>query len=289
MAGYWVFGMLCALPLTRTKRAPAGLKMLPSIYEELFSLRGKTALVTGGAKGIGAMLSHTLVQAGCHVVIVARSAETGKRWVSQLAQYGSCAFVQHDLASAEGIETLLPKLEGCTERLDILVNNAGTFNAQPLGAVMAAQWDDLLGLNLKIPFILTQALLPYLEAAGTAHNPSRVVNIGSIGGLMPQSNGAYAYGCSKAALHQLTRMLASDLGSRHINVNAIAPGFFPSDMTAGFFEAFPGLEQNILENIPAGRFGTPQDIGGLLIFLCSRAGAYLNGSVTALDGGYLGR
>ena len=105
---------------------------------------------------------------------------------------------------------------------------------------------------------------------------------------MPQSNGgAYAYGSAKAALHQLTRMLASDLRARNVNVNAIAPGYFPSDMTAGFFQAVPGLREKMLASIPARRFGSAEDIGGFVIFLCSRAGAYLTGSITALDGGLL--
>lgn len=262
--------------------------MHPTIYDELFSLAGKTALVTGGAKGVGALISKTLVRAGCHVYVTGRSREAGKRLVDEMAEHGSCTFVQQDLTSTHQIQALVKKLAGKTATLDILVNNAGGFSAEPIGSVSASTWDDVMGLNLRSPFLLIQELLPLLASNASNADPARIINIGSIGGLMPQSNGAYAYGCSKAALHQLTRMLASDLRSRNINVNAIAPGFFPSDMTAGFFDAVPNLEQTMLEKIPAGRFGTQEDIGGMVIFLASRAGAYLTGTITALDGGILG-
>jgi NAD(P)-dependent dehydrogenase (short-subunit alcohol dehydrogenase family) len=262
--------------------------MASNIYEELFSLAGKTALVTGGAKGVGALISKTLVRAGCQVFVTGRSREAGERLVDEMAGHGSCTFLQHDLSSPEEIQALVKDLAGRTSSLNILVNNAGTFNAEQIGSVSDKSWDDLMGLNLRTPFLLIQELLPLLCAEANNADPARIVNIGSIGGLMPQSNGAYAYGCSKAALHQLTRMLASDLRSRHINVNAIAPGYFPSDMTAGFFEVVPNLEQTMLEKIPAGRFGNQEDIGGMVIFLASRAGAYLTGTITALDGGLLG-
>jgi NAD(P)-dependent dehydrogenase (short-subunit alcohol dehydrogenase family) len=261
--------------------------MPSTLYEELFSLAGKTALVTGGAKGVGALISRTLVRAGCTLFVTGRSREAGERLVDELSAHGSCTFLRHDLSSAEEVQALARDLRERTDALHILVNNAGTFGGAPLGSVSSQSWDELMGLNLRSPFLLIQALLPLLEAQASNADPARVINIGSIGGLMPQSNGAYAYGCSKAALHQLTRMLASDLRGRNVNVNAIAPGYFPSDMTAGFFEAVPNLEQTMLEKIPAGRFGSQEDIGGTVIFLASRAGAYLSGSITALDGGFL--
>lgn len=262
--------------------------MPSTIYEQLFSLAGKTALVTGGGKGIGALISRSLVRAGCQVFITGRSREAGERLANELAAEGRCTFLQHDLSSTEAVRALADDLGARTASLQILVNNAGTFSAEPLGSVSSQSWDDLLALNLRTPFLLTQALLALLEAKASNDDPARIINIGSIGGLMPQSNGAYAYGCSKAALHQLTRMLASDLRGRNINVNAIAPGYFPSDMTAGFFEAVPNLRETMLAQIPAQRFGSEEDIGGAVIFLSSRAGAYLTGSITALDGGLLG-
>jgi NAD(P)-dependent dehydrogenase (short-subunit alcohol dehydrogenase family) len=127
--------------------------------------------------------------------------------------------------------------------------------------------------------------MPQLRAASKPGDPARVINIGSIAGLWTKSNFAYAYSASKGALHHLTRVLASDLTKLGVNVNAIAPGFFPSDMTAGFFEAVPGLEQQTIDAIPAGRLGTPEDVGGAVLFLTSRAGAYVSGAVIPLEGG----
>lgn len=261
--------------------------MTPNIYHELFSLAGKAALVTGGAKGVGALISQTLVRAGCNVFMTGRSRSAGERLVDELSPHGSCTFLQHDLSSVEGIQALATDLAQRRSSLHILVNNAGTFNAGDIGSVTSQSWDELMALNLRTPFFLVKELMPLLTADADNDDPARIINIGSIGGLMPQSNGAYAYGCSKAALHQLTRMLASDLRSRNINVNAIAPGYFPSDMTAGFFDAVPDLEQTVLQRIPARRFGTQQDIGGMVIFLSSKAGAYVTGTITALDGGFL--
>ncbi|WP_150304820.1 SDR family oxidoreductase [Pseudomonas saliphila] len=261
---------------------------MPSIYEELFSLTGKTALVTGGAKGIGAMITRTLIRAGCTVFMTGRSQAAAEDLAAELGSDAPLIFLQHDLSQPQGIQAVSAELSKLCPRLDILINNAGTFNAAPLGDTSNDSWDQVMGLNLRAPFMLVQALLPLLEAAGSDAEPARIINLGSIGGLMPQSNGgAYAYGCSKAAIHQLTRMLASDMRSRNINVNAIAPGYFPSDMTSGFFDAVPNLRESMLAQIPAGRFGSAEDVGGMVIFLASRAGAYLTGSVTALDGGLL--
>lgn len=262
---------------------------MPTPHADLFSLAGKTALVTGGAKGVGALIANTLVRAGCSVVVTGRSREAGERFIAQLpTDARGCAFLQHDLATTKGIEALGADLSQKHSALHILVNNAGTFDAGSLDTTSAERWDAVMALNLRTPFFLIKTLMPLLAAEATNADPARVVNIGSIGGLMPQSNGgAYAYGCAKAAVHQMTRMLASDLRSRNVNVNAIAPGFFPSDMTDGFFKAVPGLKENMLASIPAHRFGSAEDIGGFVTFLCSRAGAYLTGSITALDGGFL--
>lgn len=261
--------------------------MSSSLYNELFSLEGKTVLITGGGKGLGAQISRVLARAGCKVFIVGRSRESGENLVKELSEHGFCHFLQHDLSSPVEIQALAEKLGQHTNSLDILVNNAGTFNAEPMGDVSVERWDELMALNLRSPFFLTQELLPLLKASASNEDPARIINIGSIGGVMPQSNGAYAYGCSKAAVHQMTRMLASDLRSQNINVNAIAPGYFPSDMTAGFFAATPGLEDTLVKQIPAGRLGNQQDIGGLVVYLSSLASAYITGTITTLDGGFL--
>jgi NAD(P)-dependent dehydrogenase (short-subunit alcohol dehydrogenase family) len=258
-----------------------------TILEDLFTLKGRTAVVTGGAKGIGAMIASALVHAGCEVFIVARSVAAGEKLAQQLSAHGRCHFLACDLADANQIADLGAVLKGRLKSLDVLVNNAGIFSASDIPGSTAAQWDETMAVNVRAPFLLVQTLLPLLEAAGTERGPARVVNIGSIGGWGPQSNSAHAYGASKAALHQLTRMLASDLTGRKINVNAIIPGYFPTDMTAGFFDAIPGLYDIIIDKIPAHRLGSAEDIGGTVIFLCSRAGAYLSGSITLLDGGLM--
>lgn len=256
------------------------------ILNQLFSVAGKTALVTGGAKGVGAMISSALVRAGCKVIVVSRSPEHGERFAAGMAQHGDCVFLAHDLASVDGVRAAAADVARLAPRLDILVNNAGAFSASAIDTVDTGIWDRELALNLRAPFFLSQLLLPQLKAAAAAgDDPARIVNIGSIAALWAKSSQAYAYGVAKAGVHQMTRMLAADLAASRITVNAIAPGFFPSDMTAGFFTAVPGLREQVVDSIPARRLGTPEDIGGAVIFLCSRAGAYLSGAVLPVEGG----
>ncbi|MEH6759089.1 MAG: SDR family oxidoreductase [Parasphingorhabdus sp.] len=258
--------------------------MTASLYS-LFSVEGKTALVTGGAKGVGAMIAQTLVEAGVDVIIAARDAAQGEAFVASLKGTGKAAFIAADLGSIEGVEALADNVKTRCDTLDILVNNAGIFSAGAVEEAKADQWDREMGLNLRAPFFLAQALLPLLKAASKDNDPARIINIGSIGALWGKSsNGAYAYGSSKAAVHQLTRMLASDLTAQGVTVNAIAPGFFPSDMTDGFFNAVEGLKEQMEGAIPAGRLGSKEDVGGAVIFLCSRAGAYVSGTVLPLEG-----
>jgi uncharacterized protein (TIGR02118 family) len=250
---------------------------------DLFALRGKTAVVTGGAKGVGAMISASLANAGVRVIIVSRDVEQGAAFAETLPK--DAIFLAHDLTTMNGIEAAAAEIAKLAPELDILVNNAGLFSAGPIDAADPEQWDREIGLNLRTPFFLAQALLPNMRKAASDGDPSRIVNIGSIGGLWGKSsNGAYGYGASKAALHQLTRMMASDLTVDGININAIAPGFFPSDMTDGFFAAVPGLKDAMIEGIPSRRLGSAEDIGGAVIFLCSRAGAYVSGTVLPVEG-----
>jgi NAD(P)-dependent dehydrogenase (short-subunit alcohol dehydrogenase family) len=256
-----------------------------TILDELFSIAGKVALVTGGAKGVGAMIAAALVRAGADVHVVSRSAAEGEAFAASLKGPGRCTFHAHDLASMGGVKAAAEAVQARTGKLHILINNAGVFSAGPIEGVDADGWDRDLAVNLRAPFFLTQTLLPQLQAAASPGDPARVINIGSIAALWARSSSAYAYGASKAGIHQLTRMLASDLTRRGITVNAIAPGFFPSDMTDGFFEAVPGLKNQMIEGIPAHRLGTPEDIGGAVIFLASRAGAYLSGAILPVEGG----
>jgi NAD(P)-dependent dehydrogenase (short-subunit alcohol dehydrogenase family) len=256
-----------------------------SFTGQLFGVQDKVAVVTGGAKGIGAMISTALVKAGAHVIVVSRSADQGRAFADELSRQGRCSFMAHDLATIDGVRAAAGAIAALAPRLEILVNNAGMFSAGPVEDAEEARWDAELGLNLRAPFFMVKLLLPQLLAAAKPDDPARVVNIGSIAALWAKSSSAYAYGAAKGGLHQLTRILASDLTVRGVNVNAIAPGFFPSDMTRGFFDAVPGLEDQMIAGIPARRLGTPEDIGGAVIFLCSRAGAYLSGSVLPLEGG----
>ncbi len=252
----------------------------------LFDVSGKTAVVTGGAKGVGAMIASALCEAGADVIVLGRDEAAGKDFVAGLeGARGTCRFVEADLASNEGVAAAAREIAGLADKIHVLVNNAGAFAAGPIEDANQQSWDSLMALNLRAPFFLIQALLPQLKAAAVAGDPARVVMIGSIGALWGRSsNGAYAYGASKAAIHQLTRMLASDLTAGGINVNAIAPGFFPSDMTDGFFSAVPGLKDQVVAGIPAGRLGTAEDIGGAVLYLASRAGAYVSGTVLPLEG-----
>ncbi len=256
-----------------------------SILDRLFSVAGKTAVVTGGAKGVGGMISRTLVEAGADVLIVGRGAEAGKAFAAGLDGPGQATFLAHDLGTADGVQGAAADIAGRAGALHILVNNAGMFSAGPVEQADAGQWDREMGLNLRAPFFLSQALLPQLKAAAKPDDPARIISIGSIGALWGKSsNGAYAYGASKAAIHQLTRMLASDLTGQGITVNAIAPGFFPSDMTDGFFSAVPGLKDQVVAGIPSGRLGSAEDVGGAVLFLSSRAGAYVSGTVLPVEG-----
>ena len=250
---------------------------------DLFTLAGKTAVVTGGAKGVGAMISAALADAGVRVIIVGRDGEQGRAFAADLP--GGAVFIAQDLTGIEGITAAAAEISALASEVHILANNAGVFSAGPIDAADPVQWDREMGLNLRAPFFLAQSLLPCLRAAAAPGDPARILNIGSIGGLWGKSsNGAYGYGASKAAIHQLTKMMASDLTAEGINVNAIAPGFFPSDMTDGFFDAVPGLKDAMIAGIPSRRLGTAEDIGGAVIFLCSRAGAYVSGSVLPVEG-----
>ncbi len=259
---------------------------MPSIdIAGLFSVAGKTVLVTGGAKGIGAMITRCLVVAGCRVLVAGRGRAAADSLNHELAEYGGFEFIECDLVHDEQRADLVRTVQDRCTQLDALINNAGVFHAPPLGSVTEKDWSTVMNLNLQSPFLLIQALAPLLEKAGTTEDPARIINIGSVGGLLGKSyGGAYAYGCSKAAIHQLSRTLASDLCARNINVNAIAPGYFPSDLTAGLI-ADAEIERAVLDSIPAHRFGGVTDVGGTAIYLISRASAYLTGSIIALDGG----
>ncbi len=250
--------------------------------ERLFGLGGKTALVTGGTRGIGMMIARGLLQAGAHVVLSSRKADACEHAVAALSAFGEVRAVAADLSRQDECQRLAADVLARTDRLDILVNNAGATWGEPLETFPAAAWDRVLDLNVKSPFWMVQALLPALRKAGTQDDPARIINIGSIDGIHVSPMTTYSYSTSKAAIHQLTRVLAKELGPQHITVNAVAPGPFPSKMMAATLEAFGDA---IAASAPLRRIGRDDDMAGIAIFLASRAGSYLNGAVIPVDGG----
>jgi NAD(P)-dependent dehydrogenase (short-subunit alcohol dehydrogenase family) len=254
---------------------------------DLFSIQGKTALVTGGSRGIGFMIAGQLLAAGAaRVYICARRAEACQAAAAELsgAAAGDCVAVPCDVGTPEGVETLAGAIEAREERLHILVNNAGIAWGAPVDTHPIEQLDRVLQVNVRAVFHCTQRLLPLLRAAGSAEDPARVINIGSVDGLTIPFWPNYGYSASKAAVHMLTRHLAHALVGDHITVNAIAPGLFPSRMTRAVFDS-PEVEEQTLAVIPMGRAGTAEDVGGAAVYLSSRAGAYLTGVVIPVAGG----
>jgi NAD(P)-dependent dehydrogenase (short-subunit alcohol dehydrogenase family) len=254
-------------------------------FPSLFSLSGKVALVTGGSRGIGIAIAEGLLRAGAKVFISSRKKDPCDRAAGELSSIGPCISVPSDVATIEGRAALVEAVGAGEERLHILVNNAGTTWGAPYAEYPESAFEKTLGLNVIAPFALTRDLTPMLERVATADDPARVVNVGSIAGIRAEQlipTGTFAYSASKAALHHLTRTLAAELGPRHITVNAIAPGFFESKMTA---EILSRHREVIAAACPLGRIGRPDDMAGIAIYLTSRAGAYTNGAVIPVDGG----
>lgn len=255
----------------------------------LFSIEGKIALVTGGSRGIGEMIAAGFLANGAKVYISSRKAEVCDETANRLQeQYGGvCISLPADLSNLNGIESLVNSLPD-GEKLDILVNNAGASWGEPIDEYSEKGWDKVMDTNVKGVFFLTQKLLPLLRSSATAEDPSRVINIGSIDGIKTGLFDAFSYGPSKAALHHLTRVLAASLVKENIIVNAIAPGPFPTWMLSTGVGGGGDLDINwdeVGNSNPRGRVGTPEDIAGLAIFLCSRAGAYTVGETITCDGG----
>jgi NAD(P)-dependent dehydrogenase (short-subunit alcohol dehydrogenase family) len=251
-------------------------------HAELFDLSGKYALVTGGTRGIGVMIARGLLQAGARVIISSRKADACAEAQHLLAEFGDVQAFPADLSRHDECQRLADLVQADTERLDILVNNAGAMWREPLETFPDEAWDTVLDLNLKSPFWLVQALLPALRRAGTADDPARIINIGSIAAIHVAQSPNYSYASSKAALHQLTRVLARELGPQHVTVNAVAPGPFPSQMMASTLDA---IGDTIAAKAPLRRLGRDDDMAGVAVFLASRAGAYLTGAVIPIDGG----
>ena len=253
------------------------------MIENLFRLDDKIALVTGGSRGIGKMITQGLIESGAKVYISSRTTEVCEQVAEEMNAlgHGKCIALPADLSKVENIEALVKELSESESKLDILVNNAGAAWGAPLGQFPEKGWDKVMDINVKSPFFLTQSLIPLLKKSGTQSDPSRVIMISSIAAVSPHSLSAYSYSSSKAAIAQLAKVLAKDLVKDNILVNSIAPGIFESKMTN---------HQDLdiaAKAIPVGRIGVPTDIAGLTIFLCSKAGRYMVGNYIPLDGGYL--
>jgi NAD(P)-dependent dehydrogenase (short-subunit alcohol dehydrogenase family) len=248
----------------------------------LFALEGRAALVTGGTSGIGEMIARGLLIAGARVFITGRDARVAAKRAAELCRFGDCEAMTADVATQRGREALVAEVIERVPSLSILVNNAGMTAHNPFGSYTEAQWDAVYGLNVKAPFFLVQALRNVLKANACPEQPSQVINVGSVAGFVSTTPDSYAYGGSKAALHHLTRVLARKLAGDGIHVNAIAPGLFPSKMSAWIVDD-DTLRDGALNNIPAGRLGQADDIAAVAISIA--ASRYLTGDIIAVDGG----
>ncbi len=262
---------------------------MSAYLNSLFSAQGKTALITGGATGIGRMMAEALVMAGAQVLIASRkgdACEAAAKQLNEMDAPGSAQGFAGDLGSGEGVEALVSEVNKRTDKLNILANNAGATWGQDYESFPRAAWDKIMAVNVTSIFELTRDLTPLLEAAASSEDPARVINVASVMGIKPIAGGAYSYSVSKAAVIHLTNILANEFAPKHITVNAFAPGPFPSKMTAFATASEAGAAATGAKN-PMGRIGRAADIAGALLFLCGHGGSYVTGTTIPLDGGYL--
>ncbi len=255
---------------------------------DLFGVAGKTVVVTGGSRGIGAMIARGFLEAGATVYISSRKQEACDATAAEYRAYGDCRSVPADISAPSGVETLRARLADEQEAVHVLVNNAGATWGADIESYPRAAFDKLLATNLIGPFELTVAMLPLLRAAASAQDPARVINVGSVEGIRAYATDNFAYPASKAGLHMLTRHLALRLAKENITVNAIAPGSFTTKMVA-FLHDDPQRKAEIVAGIPLGRTGSGDDAAGLAIFLSGKGANYITGAVIPLDGGLSAR
>ena len=253
--------------------------------DSLFSVRGKVAVVTGGSRGIGYMIASGLVENGVRTYITSRRAADCDAAAEKLSEVGECISIPADLSKAEEVDRFATAVAAREDGLHILVNNAGAAWGAPLGEFPELGFDKVLDINVKAPFMLTQALLPQLKSAASFVDPARVIMIGSIDGIRVPAGDNFSYSASKAGIHMLARHLAHFVAQDRITVNSIAPGPFESKMMSYLLDD-PKSREMIEDMNPRGRIGTPEDIVGTVIYLASRAGAYLTGAVIPVDGGF---
>jgi NAD(P)-dependent dehydrogenase (short-subunit alcohol dehydrogenase family) len=257
------------------------------ISDNLFSLKGKTALVTGGSTGIGFMATVGLVSAGAKVFIVSRRLENCQSAATELNNFGFEGEVipfGGDLSSEAGINAITDEVYSKNSELHILINNAGRTWGSDLGSFPYGAWAKVLNLNVSAIFDLTQKLVPLLARSAKSDFPSRVVNIGSVMGEVPMGDGAYSYAASKSAVHHITRILAKELAERNITVNALSPGPFQSNMTDFAIGDSKGAIR-VSKRVPLKRIGNTDDIAASVQFLCGKGGSYVTGAILPISGG----
>lgn len=248
---------------------------------DLFSVAGKTVVITGGSRGIGEMIARAYVANGARVILTSRKAADVEGLAADLGSAATA--IPADLSQMDEITRFAEAVAAVTPRVDVLFNNAGASWGAEFDSFPELGWDKVMDINLKSVFFLSQKLIGLLEAAATAQNSARIINIGSIDGQHVSPIETYSYAASKAGVLHLTRMMAKNLARRNIAVNAIAPGYFPSRMTAGIADM---INTESLSVTPMARWGTAEDMAGVALFLGSRASAYLCGAVITVDGGY---
>ena len=247
--------------------------------QSLFSLAGRTALVTGGSRGIGKMIATGFIGQGAKVYISSRKADVCEAVAAELGP--NCIAVPQDISTVEGCKVLATKMAELESSIDILVNNAGAAWGESFETFPEAGWDKVMNLNVKSIFFLTQAMHALLKAGASAEQPAKVINIASIDGLRLNPWETYSYQASKAAVINLTKRLAARLVKDRILVTGIAPGAFASEMN----KAARDLGNIVGQHVPAGRIGNDEDMAGVAIYLAARSGNYVVGETVAVDGG----
>lgn len=254
------------------------------MLEQLFSMKGKICVVTGGSRGLGFFMAKAFLGAGAkRVYITARKADACVAAAEELAAYGECVALPGDISSMDEVLALANALKEREDSIDVLVNNAGRGWLESFENFPEAGWDKVMDLNVKAPFFLTRELTPLLAKGASAEHSASVINIGSIAGICGETD-TLSYAPSKSAIHQVTRNLSALLGDQHIRVNAIAPGRFFTAMTEYASQDTAQYEREIAM-IPLHRWGEEKDIAGVAIMLASTAGGFITGQIIPVDGG----